>query len=89
MPRSGPVGGGAGSGVLPFDGDNLQGDVAIMRYYSRTLFNDEVLVNYNTALGPADLGVAAVSGNVQLADPRPASVEEGSLEGRFNYLPVS
>ena len=73
------LGGNGGTGDLPFSG-GFRGDFAKVRFYNYALTDSAVQTNYNSALAPANFGLATLSGNTVAPAVRPTNLSLSNSE---------
>ncbi|MFV1965322.1 MAG: sulfatase-like hydrolase/transferase [Pirellulaceae bacterium] len=79
-----PAGNGTGAddgvGNAPFAGGNLDGELALVRFFNYALDETSVRANYNAMLHDVDLGVLGTSGSLRVPSERPTDLGEGITE---------
>ena len=74
------MGANSGFGDLPFNGGNLDGDLAYFGFYNYAINGETVAHNYNTMLDDVDVGIVVTSGAVRSPAQRPTDLSEGAFE---------
>ena len=80
------LGGAGGSGVLPFTGGKLKGQIAEFQFHNYALTASDLRNNYNSVLETVGFGLKTVSGATMVPSYRPSSVAINATES--SYLQV-